>query len=118
MDLLDAVKIGRKSIQPKNVVFFDTPASFRNFLTLQKIELLTLISYAEPKSIYELAKMSDRPLAAVQRDCQVLARIGFIKLVKQKTGRGSLVPELSFNYNKIIVDLPGHPYELQFKEAV
>lgn len=117
-DLLEAFYKGRKSIQQRNVVYFDTPTSFRNFLTLQKIELLTLISHVKPNSIYELAKISGRPLAAVQRDCQVLAEIGFIKLIKQKTGRGSLAPQLSFNYNKITVELSEHPYELQFKEAM
>ncbi len=116
IDLMTAVK-GKKSIQPKNAIYFDTPQSFRNFMTLQKLELLGLIAYAEPKSIYDLAKMVNRALAAVQKDCQMLERSGFIKFNKEKGGRGAIVPKLSFNYDRIIVQLPEHPYSLRIEAA-
>jgi len=116
-DLMAAFKAKKKSIQSKNVVHFDSPNSFRNFMTLQKLELLTLIASADPKSIYDLAKMADRALAAVQKDCQMLERTGFISFKKQKGGRGSIVPKLKFNYDRIVVKLPDHPYALQFEAA-
>ena len=116
IDLMAAMK-GKKSIQPKNAIYFDTPQSFRNFMTLQKLELLGLIAYAEPKSIYDLAKMVNRALAAVQKDCQTLERSGFIKFNKEKGGRGAIVPKLSFNYDRIIVQLPEHPYSLRIEAA-
>lgn len=112
-----ALKTGIPHIQPKNIIHFDSIASFRGFMTLQKIEILLMISNVKPKSIYELAKLLDRSLGAVQKDCDVLARIGFIKLQKQKTGRGSIMPKLAFDYDKIVVKLPKHPYELRFKAA-
>ena len=115
-DLLGALN-GKKAIQPKNVIYFDSPQSFRNFMTLQKLELLAMISYFEPKSIYDLSKMSDRALSAVQKDCQMLERIGFIKFDKQKDGRGSYIPKLKFDYNRIIVQLPDHPYSLRIETA-
>lgn len=112
-----ALKTGIPNIQPKNLIQFDSVTSFRGFMTLQKIEILLMISNVKPKSIYELAKLLDRSLGAVQKDCDVLARIGFIKLQKQKTGRGSIMPKLAFDYDKIVVRLPKHPYELRFKAA-
>jgi len=112
-----ALKTGVPNIQPKNLIQFDSVTSFRGFMTLQKIEILLMISNVKPKSIYELAKLLDRSLGAVQKDCDALARIGFIKLQKQKTGRGSITPKLAFDYDKIVVKLPKHPYELRFKAA-
>jgi predicted transcriptional regulator len=86
-------------------------------MTLQKLELLAMISYAEPKSIYDLANIVGRALAAVQKDCQMLEGIGFIRFEKQTTGRGSIVPKLKFSYNRIVVQLPEHPYSLKIEAA-
>ena len=84
---------------------------------LQKLELLTLIASEKPKSVYELAKMVDRSVAPVQKDCATLAKTGFIFFEKEKGGRGTMTPKLKFDYNKIVVELPDHPYELSFKAA-
>ncbi len=116
-DLLGVLKKKTPKVQTKDVVYFDSIASFRSFMTLQKIEILTLIATAEPKSIYELTQMLDRGLAPVQKDCQMLESAGFIKFAKEKGGRGSLKPKLVFDYNRIVVQLPEHPYELQFSSA-
>lgn len=114
---ITAIKTGIPNIQPKNVIHFDSLTTFREFMTLQKLEILLMISNVKPKSIYELAKLLDRSLSAVQKDCDVLSRVGFIKLHRQKTGRGSITPKLVFDYDKIVVKLPKHPYELRFKAA-
>lgn len=114
---LQSIKARKPDIQPKNIIYFDSWTSFRGFMTLQKIEILTMISSVQPRSIYELAKLLDRSLAAVQKDCEILERIGFIKLKKQKTGRGSITPTLVFEYDKIVVNLPKHAYELSFRAA-
>jgi predicted transcriptional regulator len=116
-DLLSLGKKKTPKLQPKNVVFFDNIASFRNFMTLQKIEILTLIAVAKPKSVYELTQMLGRSLAPVQKDCQMLESAGFIKLEKEKGGRGSLRPKLTFGYDRIVVKLPEHPYAIQFEAA-
>lgn len=114
-ELLNLPKNKKGSLQPKDVIFFDSLNSFRNFMTLQKLELLTIIAAAKPKSVYELAKMVDRSLGPVQNDCNILESIGFIVYEKQKIGRKSVIPKLKFNYNTIIIELPEHPYELSFK---
>ena len=116
-DLLGVFKKKAPKVQPMSVVYFDNITSFRSFMTLQKIEILTLIAAANPKSVYELTQMLDRGLAPVQKDCQMLERSGFIKFEKEKGGRGSLKPKLVFDYNRIVVQLPEHPYELQFSAA-
>lgn len=116
-ELLDLPKTKKVYIQPEDVLLFESLNGFRNFMTLQKLELLAVISSANPKSVYELAKMVNRAIATVQKDCNLLASSGFIILEKEKGGRKSLAPRLKFNYDRIIVQMPEHPYELSFKAA-
>lgn len=116
-EAIKAIKSRTAKIQPKNIVYFDNWTSFRGFMSLQKLEILTMISCVEPNSIYELTRLLDRSLAAVQKDCEALEQVGFISLEKKKTGRGQVVPRLKFDYDKIVVKLPAHPYELSFKAA-
>jgi predicted transcriptional regulator len=116
-ELLNLSKNKINYIQPKDVILFESLNGFRHFMTLQKLELLTLISSAKPQSVYELAKMVDRAIAPVQKDCNILASSGFIILEREKVGRGNIVPRLKFNYDRIIVELPEHPYELAFRAA-
>jgi predicted transcriptional regulator len=114
-DLLEVFNTRIPKIQPKNTIYFDNINSFRNFMTFQKLEILAVIANLKPKSIYELAKMLGRSLAPVQKDCQILERTGFLKLKKENAGRGTLTPNLKFDYNRIIVKIPKHPLELKFK---
>ena len=105
------------AIQPKNHVIFDSVASFRNFMTIQKIELLTTIAVLKPSSIYELAKLVDRDFAAVLRDCTGLTATGFINLKEMNDAKGTKVPQLKFSYGGIAVYLPKSPYQIEFKAA-
>ena len=104
-------------IQPKNHVIFDSVASFRNFMTIQKIELLTTIAVLKPSSMYELAKLVDRDFAAVFRDCMGLSVTGFINLKELNDAKGTKVPQLKFRYGGIAVYLPKSPYQIEFKAA-
>lgn len=116
-ELLSLHKNKKTYIQPKDVILFESLNGFRNFMTLQKLEILTLIASEKPKSVYELAKMVNRSIAPVQKDCTLLASFGFIILEKEKVGRGNLVPRLKFDFNRIIVEVPQYPYELSFRSA-
>ena len=116
-EAIRAIKTKTAKIQPDNIIYFDSWTAFRGFMSIQKLEILTMISSVKPNSIYELTRLLDRSLAAVQKDCEVLEQVGFITLEKKKTGRGQVVPRLKFNYDKIIVELPEHPYELSFKAS-
>lgn len=115
---LHSIKNNKKIyIQPNDVILFESLSGFRNFMTLQKLELLTLIASHKPKSVYELAQMINRAVAPVQKDCHLLEQTGFIMLEKQKTGRGALVPKLKFDYDRIVVEIPLYPYQLSFKSV-
>lgn len=114
-EALQSIKSRKTNIQPENIIYFDSLASFRGFMSLQKLEILTLISHAEPNSIYELTRLLDRSLAAVQKDCEALEQVGFITLERKKTGRGQLIPRLKFDYDRIVVELRKHTYELAFR---
>jgi predicted transcriptional regulator len=116
-ELLDLPQKKVGYVQPKDVVLFESINGFRNFMTLQKLELLTLIATEKPKSVYELAQMVERAIAPVQKDCNILAKTGFIFFEKEKGGRKTMTPKLKFNYDKIVVQVPRHPYELSFKAA-
>jgi predicted transcriptional regulator len=104
-------------IQQKNQIIFDTVASFRNFMSIQKIELLTAIAIQKPSSIYSLAKLVDRDFAAVLRDCTGLAAMGFINLKEANDAKRTKIPQLRFNYGGIIIFLPKHPYQIEFSIA-
>ena len=105
------------SIQPKNHIVFDSVASFRNFMTMQKIELLTAIAGQKPSSIYELAKLVDRDFAAVLRDCIGLEGTGFITLKEVNNAKGTKMPRLRFSYVGIVICLPKNPYQIDFNVA-
>jgi len=114
-EAINSIKNRKQNIQPDNIIYFDSWTSFRGFMSLQKLEILMMISSLEPKSIYELTRLLDRSLSAVQKDCEALAQVGFITLEKKKSGRGQVTPRLKFNYDKIVVKLIRHPYVLSFK---
>ncbi|MBI3534390.1 MAG: hypothetical protein HY072_02740 [Deltaproteobacteria bacterium] len=105
------------SIQPKEHIIFDSVASFRNFMTIQKIELLTSIATRKPSSIYELAQFVDRDFAAVLRDCTGLETIGFIRLKDVNDSKKTKIPQLKFEYCGIAIFLPKSPYQIEFKVA-
>ncbi len=116
-EVLDTMKSGKPHIQNKNLIYFDTLKSFREFLTVQKLELLAVIASQKPSSIYELAQLLERDVAPVQRDCTVLTNTGFIVLKDSKSSRGAKLPRLKFDYNCLVVQLPKLSYELKFDAA-
>jgi predicted transcriptional regulator len=87
----------------KQSIFFGSIGSFCNFLTIQKLEVLTWIANGKPKSICELAKMLNRVIAAVQKESQSLEVVGFITFEKERGGRKTLTTRLAYSYNYILV---------------
>jgi predicted transcriptional regulator len=105
------------SLQKEKCIFFDSVASFRNFMTVQKVEILTVVANLSPGSIYELAKLVDRDFAAVLRDCTGLESAGFISLKDKKDPKSSKVPKLIFDYSGIAIYLPSTPYQIDFRKV-
>jgi predicted transcriptional regulator len=112
-----AFKNKKSLIQTKNVIYFESVEVFRNFMTIQKVEILTVIYNHNPKSIYELAKMVGRNFPAVLRDCTSLKSTGFIEILASKNTKGAKKPILAFSYKGISIYLPMCPYQIEFKEA-
>lgn len=96
---------------------FKNLKEMRSFLTLQKLEILSALSDIKPNSVYELAKILEREIAAVQRDCITLEEKGLIILKKSESNRGSLIPKLKKDFTKIKVHLPKMSYEISFKAS-
>jgi len=64
---------------------FDGISALRQLFSNEKARILDVIKYKEPKSMYELAKMLERPFKAVFDDLKLLERFGFIDLLAEKT---------------------------------
>ena len=116
-EAVTALRKRQPLIQPKHVIYFESVIGFRNFMTMQKVEILTTIYNCKPKTIYELAKIVDRDFPGVLRDCTSLKTTGFIDLKESKDAKRSKKPVLSFPYKSISVFLPRSPYQIAFKEV-
>jgi predicted transcriptional regulator len=113
-EVTKALSKRKRQIQSKNQIVFESVPTFRNFMTIQKIEVLTTIALQKPTSLYDLAKLVDRDFAAVLRDCTGLEAMGFITLKATNDPKGTKVPQLRFSYGGIIIFLPKHPYQIEF----
>ena len=94
-------------IGPANSIYFDSIDTYRSFMTSNKVNILSAISKLRPSSVYELATYLNRKPQHVLADCRSLESHGFIKLIQQETGRRPLRPELSFDYDIIMVENKG-----------
>lgn len=108
-DLEKILEGGRKKIQPENIIFFETYKDFQRFL-FPRLGILLAIKRHHPKSIYELSKIVERDVSTLVKDCNALEAFGFITLEDSKDARGSKIPKLRFDYDRIIVHAPklGH----------
>lgn len=107
-----------ESKDQKNELYFDSTRSFHNFFTHTKIDILVAIKNLNPKSIYELSKVLNRPFSAVLKDINTLTSIGFTKLTEiEGDKRKSKKPELSFDYSLIVVHKDKLAYSINIPEA-
>src|ERR1035437_8741215 len=112
-----ALKKKNESITPRGVLVFNSVADYQRFMTEQKLSLLAAIIKNKPTSIYQLAQLVDRDFANVQRDCVALSGMGFIKLVDAKDSKSSKIPKLTYDYRKIVVQMPQLSYSHDLVEA-
>ena len=66
-------------------------------LTPKKRELLKVIKNKKPKSIYELAKMTNRSQENVLNDVKFLKGLGLIETTKETNGRERIKPFITFD---------------------
>ena len=95
-----------EGMNAKSELVFDSPKTWRNFMSHQKLEILTHISKERPSNVYQLAKSLGRPPQHVLKDARALEFFGFIKLEETGKNRKSLRPVLSFSYDLISVENP------------
>ena len=66
---------------------FDGLDSLRKLLSKEKARMLDAIKYKKPTSIYDLAKILNRPFKAVIDDVKILERFGFIELLPEEVNK-------------------------------
>ncbi|MBI2129126.1 HTH domain-containing protein [Candidatus Woesearchaeota archaeon] len=95
-----------KSIKMRKGLSFGSVESFREFFTPRRIELLQVIRHKHPKSIYELAKLTNRDIKSTVVDIKILEKYGLIdaKKVHAEGGVGYKVMPV-FDYDKLTVDI-------------
>ncbi len=116
-EIKQSLKSKKKNIQNKSSIYFDSIESYRKFMTLQKIEILSVIAQQSPSSIYELAKMVDRSFSAVFKDCASMESTGFIQLIESGDSKNTKKPALSFDYNLVHIDIPNRSFDISIGEA-
>ncbi len=95
----DAVRSGRQLPKAaREEVGFTSIEAARNFLTRERLALLHAIKSKQPKSIYELAKITGRDLKNVQADVGILERHGLVQIAtRPRGGRKVKVPSVPFD---------------------
>jgi predicted transcriptional regulator len=100
-----------------DIIYFDSPASFRKFFTFTKYEIISAIVENKPHSIFELAKSLNRDFPSVLRDCHILKEIGFINLIDAHDAKNTKRPILAFPYQKIVIPALGYRLPVNISES-
>ncbi|OAG27542.1 HVO_A0114 family putative DNA-binding protein [Thermodesulfatator autotrophicus] len=95
---------GGKGIAPREALIFPDVRTLRKVLSEKRLELLRTVKNKKPDSIYELAKLLDRPLRAVQHDVKVLSELGLIEVERtRRKPRDKVRP--SVPYRRITIEI-------------
>ena len=104
-EVMSKIKADKK-VAPKEGISFGNVESFREFFTPKRLELLHVIKQKQPKSIYELAKLTGRNFKNVVLDIKILEKYGLIdtkKITFQGKKGYKIMPV--FDYDKLTVDI-------------
>lgn len=99
-DFAEAFEAAQKRLpfKARRGIYFTSLEAVRNFLTPKRLELLHLIKEKNPRSIYELAKISGRSFPSVLRDTELLTRHGLLKLPRVKdSSRRAIHPSVDYD---------------------
>lgn len=103
-DINNAIDVDETHVDSPRAIYFDSIKTYRAFMTSNKSQILNSISKMKPSSVYELAQYLERRPQHVLADCRSLESHGFISLIQEETGRRQLRPELTFEYDVILVE--------------
>ena len=112
-----ALKERKRSIGKSDTILFNSVVDYQKFMSEQKIAILAIIISQKPSSIYQLAQLVDRDFGNVQRDCTALEAMGFITLEDKQDAKGSKIPRLSFDYRRIVIEMPKVTYSHELWNA-
>lgn len=103
-DLADRARKAMVSGEEQQIqsAMFGSLVEFMEFMFPTKFQVLMAIRVKKPKSIYELAQTVGKSQPGILKECRELELMNFITL--EKSGpRNSLRPDLSFDYDRIVV---------------
>lgn len=103
-EVTSAIESGEGSTDSYNSLNFDSLETYKSYMTSNKAEILSAISKLRPESVYKLAQHLNRRPQHVTADCNSLESHGFIKLIKEESGRRQIRPELVFDYDVIFAE--------------
>ena len=106
--LKDFIKTGKaigrgEKVRREKGLYFESIEGFRKALTPKRLELLHMIKTRHPKSLQELARLSDRDMKAIVTDVAILEELGLIEVKRKKVGRKESVPTVG--YDKIELEI-------------
>ncbi len=83
---------------------FENLEQWRKTFTPKRIELLHIIKHKKPKSINQLAKISNRNIKNIYEDIEILKDIGLVELKEKKlNGRLGIMPLVNFDELRISI---------------
>ena len=112
-----AIKHGEKTVQKQDTIYFTSLQEFQSCMTEQKYIILAAIYHSQPQSVYQLAKIVQRDVPNVKRDCDMLEQLGFIVQTHTDEGRKGKQPRLKFPYDRIVVCAEGFQYSHNLNAA-
>ena len=98
-ETFDVVRTGRPiPKKPRDEVGFTSIEAARNFLTRERLALMSTIRTRHPGSLYGQAKMVSRDFKNVQDDIRILERHGLVRTAKEPRGKRKVkVPQVPFD---------------------
>ncbi len=100
---LELIQTGKLKTMKEDSISFQSLEQLRKYLTPKRLELVRIIRYKKPKSIYELAKFANRTPENVNSDIKLLKNMGFVQISKVKNIRKKIVP--SVNYDSMSLEI-------------
>lgn len=101
VDIYEKARL-REKVEPEEILSFETPELMREMLTKERLRILKAVREKEPKTIYALAKLMQRPYSNVFNDVKKLAEMGLMDLDKKK--KGATRPKAK--YDRLNITIP------------
>jgi len=97
---------GKKPKSMKERLSFESLDALRQVLTQKRLKLLHIIKHQKPKSVYALAKITNRDLKNIRDDLSKLEALGLIELVKDtKHPRETVIPTITFDKLQVGIEI-------------